>query len=243
MRSGLPLGLSLLLLGIPAHAEPTNRLALELSGTRVGPVLAKAADRQLDVTVSEVTAPVVALASSFTQGRALKRDIRLSTGALVRKTNEAHLASIKYPAMGYGGGADVELVFAASPLTTSPLLSAKEAPPLPAGQRITDFRIDVPGLDTSEAPKLEAITITQKADGTATTGPITFETKAGGGRTFMAWQKSKGAARSLHIEYVGAKGAAIMKLDSERCLPTTVLPLGESGTTRVTLTCGSIRAS
>lgn len=46
----------------------------------------------------------------------------------------------------------------------------------------------------------------------------------------------------MKIEYVGAVGAAILELQLERCTPAAVVPQGANGTTRVTLTCASVRA-
>ena len=185
--------------------------------------------------------------TAFASGKPVKRDVRLASGAIIRRTNAARLVAVHLPLLGAGGAADVELGFAAAPLTTQPLLSvsAKESSAPPASARIASFRIDVSGLPAIAAPKLDAITLTQKPDGTATTGTIGFEAGAGGAPPFMAWQKANRGhpgPRTVKIEYVAADGAAILELLLERCTPTTVVPQGANGTTRVTLTCASVRA-
>lgn len=230
-----------------ASADTTGRFALEMSGERYGLVGLKSTEAaQLVVSTQDVTRPLVTLVGAFASGKPVKRDVRLASGAVIRRTNEARLTSVKLPQLGSGGAADVELAFAAAPLATQPLLSAKESPPLPAGARITSFRVDVAGMQPIAAPKLDAVTLTQKADGSVVTGAIGFEAGAGGAPPFVAWQKSNGGrpgARTVRIEYVGADGAAILELQLDRCTPSAVLPQGANGTTRITLTCASARAS
>jgi hypothetical protein len=224
-----------------AQADERARFALDLSGVRYGLVRASVeGEKMLVIGAQDVAPALVTLVDTFAQGKPVKRDARLTSGAVVRKANDARLVSVKLPALGSGGAADVELAFAVPAITTQPLLSAKEAPPPPAGARINAFRVDVTGMQAIEAPKLDAITVTQKADGTATTGEIALEVAAGGAPPFVAWQK-KPTARTLRIEYVGADGAAIVKLQLDRCTPSTVKPLGASGTTRITLACGGVR--
>jgi hypothetical protein len=107
--------------------------------------------------------------------------------------------------------------------------------------RITAFRVDVSGMQAIEAPKVDAITVTQKPDGSATTGDVTFEVAAGGAPPFVAWSKTSTKPRALRVEYVGADGTAILKLRLDRCTPSRVLPLGASGTTRITVACAGLR--
>jgi hypothetical protein len=240
---------------LPSHAaraEEGGRFALDLSGVRYGFVQATTerekggtSQPQVLIIAQDVSSPLVALVDGFTQGKPIKRDVRLTSGAVVRKANDARLVAVKLPALGSGGAPDVELAFAIPSLTTQPLLSAKEPPPAPASARITDFRVDLTGMRPIDAPKLDAITITQKPDGSATTGSITLEVGAGGAPPFVAWQKAsvtKPTPRTFRVEYVGVDGAAILKLQLERCAPTAVTPLGASGTTRVTLACGAVRS-
>ena len=233
-----------LLVAGTAHADGTNRFALEMSGVRYGLVVLKTtATAQLVFSTQDVAPPLVALVGTFAQGKPVKKDVRLSSGAVVRKANDARLASVRLPALGSGGVADVELAFVAAPLATQPLLSASELPPLLATARITGFRLDVNGMKPIEAPKLDAITLAQKADGTTTAGEIAFEAAAGGAPPFAGWQKSNGGhppTRTVRIQYVGAEGSAILELQLEHCRPTAVLPMGASGTTRITLACVSV---
>lgn len=242
-----------------AHADERapapNRYALDLSGVRVGFVRASAADgdKTLVLGAQDIAPPLVALVDGFAQGKSVTRDVRLTSGAIVRRANDAKLSSVKLPALGFGGGADIELAFVAPKITTQPLLSAKEAPPPPAAARITGFRASISGMQAIEAPKIGAITVTQRPEsGTPTTGEITIEVAAGGAPPFVAWHKaggsgpggaggSKAPPRTLHVEYVGAEGATILKLQLDRCAPTSVTPLGASGTTRIALTCSAVR--
>jgi hypothetical protein len=170
----------------------------------------------------------------------VKRDVRLTSGAVVRKASDGRLARVRLPALGSGGAPEIELGFVVAAVTTQPLLSAKEAPPSPASARITGFRVELTGMQTIEAPKLDAITITQKPDGSATTGDIAIEVAAGGAPPFVAWQKSSAARpapRTMRLEYVGSEGAVILKLQLDRCSPSSVTALGASGTTRIVLAC------
>jgi hypothetical protein len=238
------LALGVLFVAGSARAERTNGLALEMSGVRYGSVHLKTTETaQLVMATQDVGPPLVALVGAFAQSKPLKKDIRLFSGAVVRKTNDARLASVKLPAVGSGGTPEIELAFTAGPLATQPVLSAKESPPLPSAPRITGFRVDVTGLAAIEAPKLDAITLTQKADGTVTTGDIVFEAAAGGAPPFTAWQKAhaaRAAPRNLRLEYVGSDGKAVLELHLDRCTPSAVVPLGASGTTRITLVCANV---
>ncbi|MDB4934059.1 MAG: hypothetical protein JWP87_1031 [Labilithrix sp.] len=225
-----------------ARADDRARFALDLSGVRYGLVRASVeGEKTLVIGAQDIAPALVTLVDTFAQGKPVRRDARLTSGAVVRKANDARLTAVKLPSLGSGGATDVELAFAVSAVTTQPLLSAKEAPAQPAGARISTFRIDLSAMQAIEAPKLDAITVTQKPDGVATTGEIGIEVAAGGAPPFVAWQK-KPAPRTLRIEYVGGDGAAILKLQLDRCTPSSVKPLGASGTTRITMTCGALRA-
>jgi hypothetical protein len=225
-----------------ARADERARYAFELSGVRHGLVRASIeGEKTLVIGAQDIAPSLVTLVDTFAQGKPVKRDVRLTSGAVVRKANDARLVSVKLPALGSGGAADVELAFAVVAITTQPLLSAKEAPPPVPGARISAFRVDLNGMNAIEAPKLDAITVTQRPDGTATTGEIAIEVAAGGAPPFVAWQK-KPAPRTLRLEYVGADGAAIVKLQLDRCTPSSVKPLGASGTTRITLACAALRS-
>lgn len=229
-----------------------NRYALDLSGVRIGFVKANvvdlvgaaARDKNLVLGVHEIAPQLVALVDGFAQGKAVTRDVRLTSGAVVRRANDAKLFSVKLPALGSGGAADVELAFVAPKVTTQPLLSAKEAPPSPSAAKIAGFRVDVSGMKAIEAPKIGAITVTQREGGSSATGEITIEVAAGGAPPFVAWEKAgpgKPAPRTLRVEYVDGEGATIVKLQLDRCAPTSVTPLGASGTTRIALVCSGVR--
>jgi hypothetical protein len=233
------------------RAPAPNHYALDLSGVRYGFVRATlegdalaSGHQRLVIGTQDIASPLVTLIDGFAQGKPLKRDVRLTSGAVVRKANDARLVSVKLPGIGSGGSADVELAFVVAALTTQPLLSAKEAPPSPASGRITGFRVELEGMSTIGAPKLDPIALTQKPDGLATTGEIALEVGAGGAPPFVAWQKASAAKpspRTLRVEYVGSDGAAIVKLQLERCTPSSVKPLGANGTTRITLACAGVR--
>ncbi len=252
----------------PASAASStngNRFALDLSGVRQGLVRATVgpvgpvepvervepdkrapAQQRLVLTTQEIAPSLASLVQLFAQSKPIKRDVRLTSGAVVRKASDGRLASVKLPALGSGGAAEIELGFVARAITTQPLLSAKEAPPAPSTARIAGFRVDLAGMQAIEAPKLDAITITQAPDGTATTGDVAIEVAAGGAPPFVAWQKSGGAAaksapRTLRVEYIDAGGAVIVKLQLDRCTPSSVTPLGANGTTRIKLSCAALR--
>ena len=236
-----------------ADVPPPASFALDLAGVRqgfvratVGPDKSAPAQQRLVLTAQDVAPSLATLVQTFAQSKIVKRDIRLTSGAVVRKANDGRLASVKLPSLGSGGAADVELGFLVAAVTTQPLLSAKEAPPSPASARITGFRVDLTGMNAIEAPKLDAITITQKPDGTAATGDVAIEVAAGGAPPFVAWQKSSAARstpRSMHVEYIGIDGAVILELRLDRCTPSSVTPLGASGTTRIVLACAGVRGS
>lgn len=236
-----------------ANGASGNRFALDLGGVRQGfvhatvePDKSAAVQQRLVLTAQDVAPSLASLITTFVRGSVVKRDVRLTSGAVVRKANDGRLASVKLPALGSGGAAEVELGFVVAALTTQPLLSAKEAPPSPSSARITGFRVDLTGMQAIEAPKLDAITITQKPDGSATTGDIAIEVAAGGAPPFVAWQKSGGARpapRTMRLEYVGGEGAVILELQLERCAPSSVTPRGASGTTRIVLACSGVRGA
>jgi hypothetical protein len=229
-----------------------NRFALDLGGVRQGFVRATVepdksapARQQLVLTAQEVAPSIASIVEAFARGLPVKRDVRLTSGAVVRKASDARLVSVKLPALGAGGAAEIELGFAVTGVTTQPLLSAKESPPSPSSARITGFRVDLTGMQAIEAPKLDAITITQRPDGGATTGELAIEVAAGGAPPFVAWQKSNGAKsapRTLRVEYVGSDGAVVLKLQLDRCTPSSVTPLGANGTTRIVLSCAVLHA-
>ncbi len=263
MRLGVVLARSVVLASLASLASlaahearaderaPASSFALDLAGVRqgfvratVGPDKSAPSLQRLVLTAQDVAPSLATLVETFAQGKIVKRDIRLTSGAVVRKANDGRLAAVKLPALGSGGAAEVELGFVVAGVSTQPLLSAKEAPPSPASARITGFRVDLTGMQAIEAPKLDAITITQKPDGTAVTGDIAIEVAAGGAPPFVAWQKSGGAKatpRTMHVEYIGPEGAVILKVQLDRCTPASVTPLGASGTTRIALACAGVR--
>lgn len=235
-----------------APSPTSSRFALDLGGVRHGLVRATVdvertatGQQHLVLVAQELSPSLVTILESFAQGKPVKKDLRLTSGAVVRKANDARLVSARLPALGSGGSTDIELGFDAPSITTQPLLSAKELPPTPASARITGFRVDLTGLTAIEAPKLDSITVTQRSDGAATTGELGFDVGAGGAPPFVSWQKAsagKGAPRAMNVEYIGGDGAVILTLHLDRCTPTTVKPMGASGTTRVTLACTNVRA-
>ena len=245
MRLPLASFAALSLFALTARGDERALFSLDLSGTRYGLVRATPlVEGKLVVETEDISPALVTLIDGFLRGSPVKRDVRLTSGAVIRKAEGARLLSVRLPALGSGGTPDVELAFAAQTLTTQPLLSAKQAAAAPASARITELRVDVSGMQTTLAAKLDAITVTQKPDGSATTGDVAFEVAAGGAPPFVAWQKAsatKPAPRALRVEYVGADGVAILKVRLERCTPSRVTPLGASGTTRITLACGGVR--
>ena len=229
---------------LTARADDHALFSLEFEGVRYGLVRATVeGEKKLVVDAQDIAPSLVTLVDAFVQSKPVKRDVRLTSGAVVRTAEGARLLGVKLPALGSGGAADIELAFAVAAITTQPLLSAKAPPVPPASTRITSFRVDISGMQAIEAPKLDAITVTQKPDGSATTGDVVFEVAAGGAPPFVAWNKPGNAKpRALRVEYVGADGVAILKVRLDRCTPSRVLPLGASGTTRITLACAGIHA-
>lgn len=230
---------------------PSNRFALDLGGVRHGFVRASvdvektaSGQQHLVLTAQELTPSLATILDTFARGKPVRRDIRLTSGAVIRKANDARLVSARLPSLGGGGSTDIELGFDAPAITTQPLLSAKEAPPSPSSTRIAGFRVDLTGLSTALAQKIDAVTITQRSDGTATTGEIHLDLAAGGAPPFVAWQKASASKpRAMNVEYIDAAGAAVLELHFERCTPASVTPMGASGTTRITLACTHLRPS
>ena len=228
---------------VTSRADERALFSLDLSGVPYGLVRATIeGEKKLVVNAQDIAPSLVTLVDAFAQSKPVKRDLRLTSGAVVRKAEGARLLAVKLPTLGSGGVADVELAFAVAAITTQPLLSAKAPPVPPASARIASFRVDVSGMQPIAAPKLDAVTVTQKPDGSAATGDVVFEVAAGGAPAFVAWNKPGNATpRAVRVEYVGADGVAILKVRFDRCMPSHVLPLGASGTTRITLACGSLR--
>jgi hypothetical protein len=232
MRLPVASFVALALFASTAKADEHALYSLDLSGARYGLVhAAVSGDHRLVVDAPDVAPSLVTLIDGFVQGKAVKRDVRLTSGAVVRKAEGARLVAVKLPALGSGGSADIQLAFTVPAITTQPLLTAKDAPAQPASTRITAFRVDVSGMQALEAPKLDAITVTQKPDGSATTGDVAFEVAAGGAPPFVAWSKAsaaKPAPRAFRVEYVGADGVAILKVRLDRCLPSRVAASGRT---------------
>lgn len=203
---------------------------------------AKPSAPNLVMATSEITPGVIVVVDGFVSGRALQTNLRLSTGAVVKKADRAKLSTVKLPPMGGGGASEIELGFLAPSITTSPVLSLKQvSAKTPVGTRIDSFRVDVSGMAPVTASKLDAIQLVQKEGaGVAPTAEIAIEVGAGGAPPFTAWSK-KPAARTLGVEYVGPDGAALLKLKLDTCTPASVTPLGASGTTRVVLRCATAK--
>ena len=235
------------------RASAAGRYALEIGGVRHGLVrTVESAEKSpsgqplLVLGAQDISPALGTFVDGFVRGSVAKKELRLTSGAVMRKANDARLFSVKLPALGSGNIADLELAFVAPAVTTQPLLSAKEAPPPSPGARITTFRLGITGMEAIEAPKLDSITLTQKPDGTASTGEIGFEVAAGGAPPFVAWQKAsatKSLPRGLDVEYVAVDGSAMIKLRFDRCTLASLKPLGASGTTRITMACGTARGS
>ncbi|MBX3186731.1 MAG: hypothetical protein KF819_06935 [Labilithrix sp.] len=219
---------------------------LQIGETRVGSVRAtELAERpgapNLVVSSAEITPALGAIVDGFAAGKALRSSVRLSTGAVAKKAEGARLASVKLPAMGAGGALDLELGFLAPSITTQPVLSlARASARSPSGGRITGFRVALDGLPAGSASKLDAITIVHRPDGAVTTSAIGFEVTAGGAPPFSKWLE-KPTARGMHVEYVGADGSALLKIQLDRCAPSSVTPMGASATTRVSVRCAAVR--
>jgi hypothetical protein len=237
-----------------AHAEDRSSVLgtflLQIGETNVGSVRAvELAERpgpaspNLVLASTEVTPALGAIVDGFAAGKALRASVRLSTGAVSKKAEGARLTTVKLPSMGAGGPPDVELGFLAPSITTQPVLSLKQASARsPSGARIAGFRLGLDGLPAGSASKIDAIVVTQHADGSVSTAStaIGFEVAAGGAPPFAAWLK-KPASRGMHVEYVGPDGAALLKIQLDRCTPTSVTPLGASASTRITVACAAVR--
>lgn len=231
--------------GLAIADDRSGTFLLSMGELQVGSVRATVAPEQpkpsapnLLMSTGQVTPGVIVIVDRFVAGRGLQTNLRLSTGAVVKKADRAKLSSVKMPAMGGGGAPEIELGFLAPSITTSPVLSLEQASAKsPNGTRIDSFRVDVSGMAPVTASKLDAIQLVQKeGTGVTPTAEIALEVGAGGAPPFTAWSK-KPAARTLGVEYVGPDGAALLKLKLESCTPASVTPLGASGTTRVVLRC------
>jgi hypothetical protein len=122
----------------PAAAN-VGAFLLRVGDTNVGNVHASVASEKsspsspnLLVTSSEVTPSVSVLVDGFLAGKTLATSVRLSTPAVVKRTDRARLATVRLPSMGGGGVPEIELGFLAGVITTSPVLSSgrrRRAPP------------------------------------------------------------------------------------------------------------------
>ncbi|MBS2018656.1 MAG: hypothetical protein JST00_37665 [Deltaproteobacteria bacterium] len=232
-----------------AAADTGGTFLLSMGELQVGtvratlsPEQAKPAAPNLVMSTTEVTPGVIVIVDGFVGGRALTTNLRLSTGAVVKKADRAKLTSVKLPSMGAGGAPELELGFLAPSVTTSPVLSLKQASAkTPAGSRIESFRVDVAGMPPIVASKLDAIVLVQKeAAGVTPSSDVALEVAAGGATPFVAWSK-KPTPRTTGVEYVGPDGSALVKVKLESCAPSSVTPLGASGTTRVVLRCATAK--
>jgi len=235
-----------------ASARASGAFVLQVGDASVGTVRAVEVPEKggpsapnLVVTAGEVTPALAGLVDGFVAGRALRTKLRLSTSAVVRRSPDAKLVTVKLPAMGSGGAPELELGFLASSITTQPVLSLEPASQKgPAGGRIASFRVDVAGLPPISPSKLDAITLVHRDGVAAPQADVVLEVGAGGAPPFTAWSKahaSRSAPRSMGVEYVGPDGAPVLALRLDACTPTSVTPLGASSTTRVTLRCGTAR--
>ena len=236
-----------------ALADDTSRAGgtflLSMGELQVGNVRATMAPEQpkpsapnLVMATTDITPGVIVIVDRFVSGRPLATNLHLSTGAIVKKADRAKLTTVRLPSMGAGGAAEIELGFLAPSITTQPVLSLKQASAkTPAGTRIDTFRVDVSGMAPVTASKLDAIQLAQKEGaGVIPTTELVVEVGAGGAPPFTAWSKKKDP-RSLGVEYVGADGAALLKVKLESCTPSSVTPLGASGTTRIVVRCASAK--
>jgi len=230
---------------------PLGTFLLQLGDAKVGSVRLLEGTREGSLVVSsgDVSPAVVSIVEAFVAGKTLKKDLKLSAGAVMRKAEGARLSVVKLPAMGSGGAAEIELDFVAPTVTTQPLLSLKTvAATSTPGARISSFRVDLSSASVSSsvpAAKLDAITLTQRPDGVVAPSPeLTLEIPTGGAGPVTAWSKvhaAKASPRALGVEYVGADGAAILKVRLEGCVPTSVVPMGASAATRVVVRCVSAK--
>ncbi len=235
------------LFSITAAADERHAFLLSMGELRVANVHASFAPEQAKpstpnviATTTEVTPAVSVVLDGFLRGRALSTNVRLSTDAVVKKADRALLSTVKLPAMGSGGPAEIELGFLAGAITTQPVLSLKQtSAKAPVGSRIESFRVDVTGMAPIAASKIDSLSLAQTSS-VVPTADVALEVGAGGAPPFTAWSK-KPSARALGIEYVGGDGAALVKIRLEGCTPSSVTPLGASGTTRVALRCATAR--
>lgn len=240
---------------LAAHAEDGGaggRFALQVGEASVGQVRAvEIAEKRgpdapnLVVTAPEISPALGGLVDGFVAGRALRTAVRLSTAAVVKKSPDARLVTLKLPSMGAGGAPELELGFLASSIATQPVLSLKQASQKSStGGRIATFRVDIAGLPPIVASKLDAITLVQRDGAAAPLADIVLEVAAGGAPPFTAWSKAHAARsspRPLGVEYVGPDGAPLVALRLDACTPSSVTPLGASGTTRVTMRCATAK--
>lgn len=226
-----------MLAATPAAAAP-GAFQLEIDGVgKIGFVKSiEGGDEAhpLSVTFAEVTPSLSAFVAGFAEGKPVSRKLAFTNDVTIKRAREAQLLRVRLPAIGGGGSPDVALVFAASPLVSSPWLSAKAVAAPPPGKRIADARVDAgQGI---RVRKISAVEIAQSA-GKGVVREVTIEGEPGSLPAMAAWAKSK-AARSLRVDYVDADVKTLIEIRLDGCTPRSFVPTPAT----LTLACSSIRS-
>jgi hypothetical protein len=197
-------------------------------------------EKTITIAVSDITPALVSELRSFYEGKTSQKSLSLTSGAVVKRANEARLASVKLPAVGAGAGgsAEIDLAFDVGSIKTSPSLHVASDKRRTTPPKIAGFHLRVEGLNAN-VTRLDAITVKQIV-GSSTLPPVSFSIDSADASSFQTWAKTKNARRDTSIEYTDDKGSALLKVVLQGCT-SQVTPNGPI--MQVAVTCSKIKAS
>jgi hypothetical protein len=234
---------TLFLLATTAQADDHGgAYELRVGGAELGSVRSvPVGDPEKSVTIatSDVTPALVNELRAFYEGKTAQKSLSLASGAVVKKANEARLASVKLPAVGAGAASpfEIDLAFDVGSIRTSPSLRVASDKRAAAGPKIAGFHLRVSDLAPAKVNRVDAITVKQIV-GSSTLPPVAFDIESADAPSFQTWAKSKTTKRDTSIEYTDDRGVALLKIVLQGCTPS-VTPNGP--TTHVVVACTRIR--
>ena len=234
------------LAALPAHADDRSHaagaFALSLDGADSGFVRSapsmEGGKKTLVISTEQPSGPLLGTVRAFLDGKTSKKNIVLSTPAIIQKANDARLVDVRFPS--YAGGAnDLALTFEVPSTSSSPSLRAASDRAKPAGLKLAGFRLSMGDLPTSEATRLDSVAVKNK-EGAAVPGAFTFDVPSRDAPAWLAWTK-KGGAREGSIEYVSPTGEPILMVKVGGCTPSSAKIDGP--VTHVVVQCTRARSS
>ena len=239
-------GASGVLAALPAHADDrgsTNgAFALVLDGAESGLVRSIPAVRDgkkaILISTEQPSAPLLGTVRAFLDGKASKKNLVLSTPAVIQKANDARLVDVRLPS--YAGGAnDLALTFEVASTSSSPSLRAASDKAKPAGLKLAGFRLSIGDLPTSEATRLDSVAVKNR-EGASVPSSFTFDVPSRDAPAYLAWAK-KAAPRDGSIEYVSMAGEPILAVKIAGCTASSARIDGP--VTHVVVQCTRARAT